>query len=148
MDKIEFKIENNITNNFQFKSVKILVNNTDIIDLLKELELTFTGSKDIAGAYAGLSPATLYKHLINPDEFDIDEDGKVAILECECGGEGCWPMKIKIIKIDNQVLWTEFEQPHRNLESHTFWDYSNFGPFTFEQAKYNEQLVKLKFELK
>ncbi|HYF04256.1 MAG TPA: hypothetical protein VEC36_12815 [Patescibacteria group bacterium] len=144
MDKIEFKVENIKANGFQYKSVRIFVNDIDIIDLLKELELTFTGSKDIAGSYEGLSPDTLYKHLTNPDKYDIDENGKVAILDCKCGGLGCWPMKIKISYFDNQVIWKEFEQPHRSSRSNNFWNYSKFGPFTFDQIEYSQQLEKLK----
>jgi len=143
MDKLEFKIQNKENNNYQFNSVTILINGQDLIDLLKAYELPFAkkeGSENIAGGYDGLTPKILIKHLINPDEFDTDENGKVSILECECGCDGCWPMKIKVIELEDKTIWTGFEQPHRNIDSHKFWDYSNFGQFSFDKKQYYEQL--------
>lgn len=143
MDKLEFKIQDHQNDNYQFKSVTILVNGQDLVDLLKVYELPFAkkeGSENIAGAYDGLPPETLIKRLTTPDELDVDEYGKVSILECECGCDGCWPMKIKIIELYDKILWTDFEQPHRNIDSHKFWDYTNFGKFSFDKNKYYEQL--------
>ncbi len=147
MDKLEFEIQNKQNDNYQFKSVTILVNGQDLIDLLKVYELPFAkkkGSENIAGGYDGLSPEALLKHLTNPDEFDIDENGKVSILECECGCDGCWPIKTKTIELEDKIIWTEFEQPHRTIDSHNFWDYINFGQFSFDKSNYNEQLNKLR----
>jgi hypothetical protein len=101
------------------------------------------GSENIAGGYDGLSPETLFKYLTKPEENDLDENGKVSILECKCGGEGCWPMKVKVIDLENKIEWTEFEQPHRTIDSHHFWDYTDFGQFSFDKNKYNEQLDQL-----
>jgi len=86
----------------------------------------------------------LYKYLKNPDELDKDEHDKISILECECGCESCWPMKVKVLNDKDKIIWTDFEQPHRNTESHNFWDYDKFGSFTFDYDNYNEQLNKLK----
>lgn len=102
------------------------------------------GSENIAGGYDGLSPEILLKNLDNPGEFDIDENGKVSILECECGCDGCWPMKIKVLDLESKIIWTEIEQPHRTFDSHNFWDYANFEKFSFYKTTYNEQLEKLR----
>lgn len=145
MDKLELITHNRQNDNYQFKSVTILVNGQDIIDLLKAYELPFAkkeGSGSIAGGYDGLSPVTLLKHLTNPAEFD--ENGKVSILECECGCDGCWPMKIKIIELVDKIVWTDFEQPYRTIDSHNFWDYATFGQFSFDIQNYQEQLEKLR----
>lgn len=147
MDKLEFIIQEQQNDNYQFKTVAILVNHLDIIDSLRKYEMPFAkkeGSEIIAGGYDGLSPETLYKHLTNPEEYDEDKNGKVSILECKCGCEGCWPMKIKAIDFGDKIIWTDFEQPHRNFDSHNFWDYSEFGQFSFDKTEYNEQLDRLK----
>ena len=151
MDKLEFIIEEKRNDNYQFKAVTILVNGLDIIESLKKYEMPFVqkeGSKNIAGGYDGLSPETLYKHLTNPADFDKDENGKISILECECGSEGCWPMKIKAIDLEDKIIWTDFEQPHRNFDSHNFWDYADFGQFSFDKKDYNMQLDRLSQTIK
>jgi len=146
MDKLAFNIHDKQNDNYQFKTVTILVNGKDIFELLKKYEMPFAikeGSENIVGGYDGLAPETLLKNLTSPDEFDIDENGKVSILECECGCEGCWPMKTKVIDLEDKIIWKEFEQPHRTIDCHNFWDYTNFGQFSFDKNNYKEQLDKL-----
>ncbi len=126
--------------------MSIVVNGVNLIERLKEYEIPFAkkeGSESIAGGFEGLSPEMLYRHLKNPDAYDMDENGKVSILACECGFEGCWPMRIKAIEVGDEVFWTDFEQPHRNPDSHNFWNYADFGPFNFDKSAYNEQLESL-----
>ena len=53
-------------------------------------------------------------------------------------------MKIKTTEQADNVIWTDFEQPHRTVDSHNFWDYINFGQFSFDKNNYNEQLDKLR----
>ena len=115
--------------------------------MLREYELPFArkeGSESIAGDYAGHPPETLFKYLTNPDEYEIDDFGKISIFECKCGCEGCWPMKVKV-RVENEIIfWTDFEQPHRTIESHNYWNYSDFRQLEFDKKNYNEQLIKLK----
>ncbi len=147
MNKLEFKIEANQSSNQQVMTVTILVNGLDIIELLKEYEMPFAkkeGSEDIAGGYEGISPEALYKNLTNPEAFDLDKNEKVSLLECACGCDGCWPMKAKVIHLQDKIIWAEFEQPHRAIDSANFWDYSNFGQFGFDKNNYIEQLDKLR----
>lgn len=147
MDKLEFKIQNKENDNYQYRSVTILVNGKDLIDLLKVYELPFAkkeGSDNIAGSYEGLTPEALLKHLTNPEEYEIDKNGKVSVLECQCRCEGCWPMKVKVIELSDKIIWTDFEQPHRTVDNPNFWDYSKFGQLTFHKYNYNEQLDKLR----
>ena len=56
-------------------------------------------------------------------------------------------MKIKAVDLEDKIIWTEFEQPHRAFDVHDFWDYTNFGPFNFDKKNYNEQLDKLRQEI-
>ena len=123
----------------------ILVNGQDLIDLLKVYELPFAkkeGSESITGSFNRLSPEKFLKHLTNPDEFD--ESGKVSIYECVYGCDVCCPIKTKINELEDKIIWTDFDQPHRTIDCYNFWDYINFGQFSFEKNNYNEQLNKLR----
>lgn len=143
MDKLEFKIQNKINDSYEIQAVTILVNGQNLIDLLKVYELPFAkkeGSEDIAGGYDGLTPEKLLNHLTDPDEIDIDENNKVSILECKCRCDGCWPMQIKVVELADKIIWTDFEQPHRTIDHHCFWDYTKFGEFSFDTQNYKEQL--------
>lgn len=44
---------------------------------------------------------------------------------------------------DNKIIWSNFEQPYRTKDSHNFWDYTNFGSFTFDKENYQSELKKL-----
>src|SRR5688572_13051922 len=128
MDKIEFQIQRGIEYP-ESKVARILINNIDLIDLLKEYELPLAkkeGKETIAGAYDGLNPDTLRRYLVNPDWYDKDDNGKVSVLGCDCLVEDCWPMKVKIQESEGTIIWTEFEQPWRNGKDCKIWDYTGF----------------------
>ncbi len=147
MDELSLNIIDRQNDDYQLKSVTIQINGKDIIEILKDYEMPFAkreGSKNIAGAYSGLSPDVLLKYLTNPEAYDVDEHGRVAILECECGSESCWPMKTKINEAGDKIIWSDFEQPHRSKDRSDFWDYTNFGQFEFDKTAYLKQINKLK----
>ncbi len=131
------------------KEVRIFVDGRDLIELLKEFERTFAdreGAPKIAGAYSGLSEsaATKERFLGLADTDYGDSENKVAVLDCECGCEGCWPFAVKIEVAEDAVTWTQFEQPHRGAHSaQPQWDYEGFGPFVFDKNKYLHEIEKL-----
>jgi hypothetical protein len=142
MDKIEFKVENRKNGDFEYNSVRIVINNEDLIKLLKDFETPLAkreGSVNVAGGYDGLTSLGLYKSLT-----DKQAGEKTRILECECGCEGCWPFMTRIVELDGQIIWTDFEQPHRAQESQKFWDYKNFGEFKFDRREFDRQIESLK----
>ena len=142
MDKIEFKIEKRKNGDFEYDSVKILINDKNLIELLKDFEAPLSkseGSENIAGAYDGLTSIELYKSLAT----EADNE-KARILECECGSDGCWPFLTQIRYATDKITWTDFEQPHRGQESSKFWDYSAFGEFTFDKGEYLRQIESIK----
>jgi hypothetical protein len=65
---------------------------------------------------------------------DFRDQGKVTLLDCDCGNSGCWPLGVRIQRIADRVVWSEFENAYRP------WDYSRFGPFEFELKGYLEAL--------
>lgn len=102
---------------------------------------------DIVGGYGGLvffglkpSELLLYFEAIDPP--DILEFSHVAVMGCNCGDVGCWPLVCQIQRTDAGVVWTDFQQPHRKDR-----DYLGFGPFHFELAAYRQTLAALESEL-
>src|SRR5690606_38750496 len=94
MDKIKFKIEKRKNGDYEYDSVRIIINDRDLIILLKDFETPLAkseGSENIAGGYEGLTSIELYKSLT-----DRQGDDKARILECDCGCDGCWPFMTRI----------------------------------------------------
>lgn len=120
--------------------VDIFIDQRNLIEILKEYEKPFAkkeGYEEMAGWYDWLFQDILYENL------ELQRWEKPILLWCQCGEEGCWPIETTIKKIDDTVIWTEFEQPFRKKDSHNFWDYSNFGSFTFDKENYQSELKKL-----
>jgi hypothetical protein len=132
-----------------FKELRLLIDGQDIVSMLKRYEGPLAkreGSPNIAGAYSGLSAThTPRDSFLGVRDLDYgDAEDKVAVLECECGCEGCWPFAAKITVTDSSVRWSDFEQPHRTDDSvQPSWDYSDFGPFEFEKQQYLNEIDKL-----
>lgn len=120
--------------------VGIFIDQRNLIDMLKEYEVPFAkkeGSENMAGQYWWIYKDALLSNL------RLEYWNKPNLLGCECGEEACWPMWINIKKEDNKVIWSNFEQPFRTKQHNSFWDYSNFGTFTFDIENYQNELKKL-----
>jgi hypothetical protein len=147
MNKLEFKISDKKENGTTYQVTQIFIDGQDLIGLLKTYELPFAkkeGSPSIAGGYQGLSPETLFKNLTSHPENHNSEENKSDILDCECGVWGCWSLMTLIEKGEDSITWSDFEQLHRQKDSHNYWDYSKFGPFEFAKTDYENELEKLK----
>jgi len=59
---------------------------------------------------------------------------KSLLLQCTCGVTECWFLLATITVDPTSVTWSDFCQFHRA------WQY-DLGPFTFERANYEAQLV-------
>jgi len=137
MDKLEFKIDERRHGGQIYHVVRVFINDSDLVEMVREFERPFAGT--IAGEYDGLNQEDLWTSLTKKDS-----GSKKRILECECGCDGCWPLLAKVQMDEEKVLWTNFEQPHRGQESETYWDYSKFGPFEFDKVQYLNEIEKLK----
>ncbi|HEY0038918.1 MAG TPA: hypothetical protein VGB66_19635, partial [Longimicrobium sp.] len=103
-------------------AVHVTIDGRDLVDLLRRIELpaaTADGHPEIAGSYRGLSP---YEWEALPE---LEDDGRVAVLGCECGEVGCWPFQVRISWRPATVLWSDFHGPGRNC------DYTALGRFIF-----------------
>jgi hypothetical protein len=130
----------------------IFINDTDFIELLRDHELAHAareGHPEIAGAYDWLplspeTPGTREHFFGRPASPAYNYDDKIALLECDCGSPGCWPLLCRIVVDDDRVLWTDFEQPHRSPDHASGgWTYHDFGPFVFARADYERALSEL-----
>jgi len=110
--------------------------------LVGEFEQTLGWNTSLS--YGGLIPdwfsyGSLDRYFMgNPDDPSYwTELSGFYLLGCKgCGDVGCWPIVCSIAADDVVVTWKDFRQPHRPT-----WDYSGFGPFTFDRAAY-ERCVK------
>jgi hypothetical protein len=132
----------------------ISINGRDLRDIVREAELPHAraeGHADLAGSYTGLPPELAFapsRHLLGSAEplySDLVRTGKptkTAVLVCECGEPGCWPLCVRIDVLEDVVRWGDFEQPHRSAEARgeSGWTYETVGPFTFERSAYESAL--------
>lgn len=152
MDKIRFGISQVDFDGKKVDVVDICINDRNFIDILREIELPFAekeGHPDIAGEYMGLSPKEVFfpsKLFLNePESISIYHWGdKTWVLACGgCGEPGCWPLAVKITVTGDQVIWSDFEQPHRGPDSKaSHWKYDKLKPFVFDRKQYENELNK------
>ena len=96
---------------------------------------------DPPGGYGGLVPSffrfgDLARYFLGQQEPWTDK--AVAVLACDCGELGCWPLQTHISVSDETVSWQDFGQPHRPER-----DYADFGPFTFERRAYEAAVQQM-----
>jgi hypothetical protein len=127
------------------QAVRVLVDGRDLAEIVRAVELPYAeaeGRPQIAGQYAGLGrnelPSAVREHFLGTDGSDLGcgPADKTVLLDCVCGSPGCWPLMARIEVRESEVIWSDFEQPHRSGR----WSYGAFGPITFERAQYEKAL--------
>jgi hypothetical protein len=126
---------------------EIVVNGQPLIERLREVERPFAereGSPLIAGGYAPLPAAALLGNLSGqPDRLFVYE-GKITLLVCNCGCEGCWDFVAEIEQRDDEVVWRGFEQIHRPLSDREGgWRYDELGELVFRRSDYDAAIRHL-----
>ena len=145
MDRLEFRIitagksgERWADREFlkQIPIVQILINHTDLREIIKPIELPFTlleEDPDTAEAWAGeygCIPAEDLWHELQqyPEE--------VALFVCpSCGESGCWAVTCTVTESENSVIWNQFRHNHRN------WSYDL--NYQFSKQNYLAEVRKL-----
>ena len=124
-----------------------LIDSVSLIELISKFEEG--RGYDCSGKYAGLVPAFFRFGPLDISfagktggEHVFGSPGKIALLGCEGGEVGCWPLLADVLADGNVVRWSTFEQPFRKER-----DYSEFGPFTFQSSQYAEALAELTNQL-
>jgi hypothetical protein len=112
------------------------VDKVSLVDLVSGYE--HSAGFDVPGTYAGLvldhfnfGDLTAYLYG-QPDSVYWANRGVIALLGCDCGEVGCWPLECQIHVEDDLVTWRGFAQPFRPQR-----DYGSFGPFTFRRSQYD-----------
>lgn len=124
------------------KIVTPCVDSVPLTSLIADFEVE--NSWEPAGGYAGLVPAhfrfgSLDQYFLgNPESEGFISLGKIALLGCNCGEWGCWPLMAQVTIDEQRICWSDFEQPYRRERN-----YSDFGPFSFNPAQYLESLCSL-----
>jgi hypothetical protein len=115
------------------------VDDVSLVDLISGYE--HAAGFDVPGAYAGLvldrfnfGDPTAYL-LGRPDSAYWTKVGVIALLGCDCGEVGCWPLQARVLVDDDHVTWLGFSQPFRPQR-----DYGSFGPLTFRRSQYERAI--------
>ena len=127
---------------------------TPVVNQVSLSHLAFDFEKDrqfeLAGGYGGLVPSRFnYGRLSRYFLGDFDEGsyfakwGHIFVLGCRgCGEVGCWPLVCRVNQSGGKIVWDSLQQPHRSKR-----DYSQFGPFEFEEPQCREALAELERRL-
>ncbi|HEX5596933.1 MAG TPA: hypothetical protein VFX61_13090 [Micromonosporaceae bacterium] len=111
------------------------VDKVSLVDLVSGFE--YAAGHDVPGTYAGVvldhfNFGDLTTYLTGrPDSTYWSEKGVIALLGCDCGEVGCWPLEAQVITAEDSVFWRGFSQPYRPQR-----DYGDFGPFVFGRKQY------------
>ncbi len=128
--------------------IRVVVDGRDLAELVRDVEAPYAqadGHPDLAGRYVGLDlrelRSSVQEHFTGAEGSDLacGPVGKTVLLGCTCGVAGCWPLMARIEVRDDDILWSDFEQPHRR----DTWSYADFGPITFTRAQYEQTLGAL-----
>jgi len=115
------------------------VDDVSLVDLVSGYE--HAARYDVPGAYAGIvldhfNVGDLTEYLNGDPHSAYRGRGVIALLGCDCGEVGCWPLEARVVVDEDVVTWRGFTQPFRPER-----DYGSFGPFVFRRSQY-EQAVR------
>jgi hypothetical protein len=121
--------------------LRVLIDGRSLDELVRTVELPYAtaeGHPQIAGAYRGIHPRQLHgsirEHLMGGPGSDLacGPADKTVLLGCECGEIGCWPLMARVEVRDGEIVWRDFQQPHRTGT----WSYQDLDEFVFDRAQY------------
>jgi len=141
-----------------FPDGEIRINGVPLLDIVRDAEHPFateeynkrtesgeTGIYNLAGEYRYMQPSKYFlpnRNLLDEPYslaaigFRIPENDpqsqKATLLQCPCGVPDCWFLMARITLEENVILWSEFEQFHRD------WKYDL--RFAFDRTAYERQL--------
>ena len=127
MRKIRFEVRSCGTGPDPGRELLPFIDNASMVDLVCGYELA--AGYDVPGAYAGtilerFNYGDLASYLTGtPDSAYWTSRGVIAVLGCDCGEMGCWPLEAHVLLDEELVTWRGFTQPFRRQR-----DYGTFGP--------------------
>jgi len=144
MDTIRFELKHP-------NEVAILINDRDLIEMLREVELPFAtreGHPSMAGDYQGLSPAALFEDtrvwLGKARKGWNYAEGQIVLLGCPYVDVYCWPMSVRVTLAEDRIIWSDFEQQQRDASTgEDQWTYEALGPFAFDRRQYMREVERM-----
>ena len=109
MDKIQFITKKEQEDNRKWIVVTIMINGKSIIEMLKVYEKPFAedeGHPNLAGGYDWMEINTFLSYIVGDY---ITNYGKISILTCPCGCDGCWPMQIRVVENKENIHNNEYQ---------------------------------------
>ena len=111
MNRITFKVikKHKYDSGYESSLVNIFIDDIPLAKIMKAYEMpmaTKEGHPDLAGGYHAIEVlSSLEKYYLGKDKADWgDEENKTALLGCECGTVGCWPLLCKISLQGNRLF--------------------------------------------
>lgn len=139
MDKLEFRL--NISKGFYgtSESVSILINNINLMDIIRYKD--DNKRKDSFNQFSELGLRDICNALFYRDKEYWFEDDLFSVLGCCCGEKDCGPFRVRIIEMENSIIWTDFDSRNTIINK-------NIIKFEFEKNQYLEQVKYLSDLLK
>ncbi len=116
-----FGVELTAPNEWGVRKALLRVDGIPFLDIIREIEVPIaaeSGEPDLAGQYDYLNSLSVLppsRHLLGEAARPLLKYGeKVSVLECDCGCAGCWPLLMRIDVVEDQVIWSEPQQWHRD----------------------------------
>jgi hypothetical protein len=135
-------IQISAANEYGLRKAVLHIDGRELLDLVREVEEPIAveaGEANLAGAYDYPSPTkVLYPSrqlLGEPINGLSSYNGRVSILECDCGCEGCWPLTMDVVVTNDRVIWQDFQQVHRQN-----WKYPQHFAFIFDRSQLENAL--------
>lgn len=108
------------------ETVRIVVDDIELRERVYADELAMSSDDAVADAFALPTRQQLVRVL-----GETGED--VVVLDCGCGSEGCWPLKMRVTIGAVAVVWDAFARPRRHHGLR----------FVFDRAAYDRALATL-----
>lgn len=120
----------------------LVFNGQSLIDLIARLAVP----GDKTASYAGIPPHVAFlpsRHLLGAPApgFFFDLIKKPVLLDCICGEPLCWPVVATIEIRDNEVVLSEFDNPHLSKFNGLPSAYAHLGQFRFARDEYEAALA-------
>ena len=118
-----------------------LIDGESLVELVNSFEEA-AGMQPAGDAYGGRVVGSFRFGPMDLHFLGLGGGRKTAVLGCNCGEWGCWPLLTRIDAGDAVVVWDRFEQPHRPAR-----DYSGFPALRFGRRQYDAALAGLVYEI-
>jgi hypothetical protein len=122
----------------------VRIDGRSFIEIVRELEMPFAvaeGSPQIAGRYESVPVEGVIWDIMG------HHDDKVVVLDCDCGVPRCWPLLMRVQRVDEVIRWFDFVQPFRGPNREVWWRLDLVAPFEFDAEQYDHEVAMIREQL-